>query len=252
MEQKTKSDAVKAAIASRPARHYRARIFQGYIVAAAIAFAVLLVFARAVNYFPFDLAITLELQTIHSGFFDFLMQLISAAGFAPQSFVITALIVLALILLGLRWEAIAGLIAAVGISALGLVVKLVVHRPRPASDLVHVVQQLKDYSFPSGHVLFYTAFFGFVLFLCYTLLKPGWARDITIALLGGLVGLIGISRIYLGEHWASDVIAAYLLGSLWLALTVYVYRWGKPRFFVHQPLAPEKGSAEASKSLPAD
>lgn len=251
MADQPKAD-VNAAIAPKPARHYRARIFQGYVVTATIAFAVLLLFARAVNYFPFDLAITLDLQTIHSGLFDVLMQLVSVPGFAPQSFIITALILLGLLVLGLRWEAVAAAFAAVGISALGLVVKYVVHRPRPSSDLVHVVQQLKDYSFPSGHVLFYMAFFGFILFLSFTLLKPGLPRSILIVILAAMVALIGISRVYLGEHWASDVISAYLLGSLWLTLTVYVYRWGKPRFFVHQPLAPEKGSKVASQSHPAE
>jgi len=39
--------------------------------------------------------------------------------------------------------------------------------------------------------------------------------------------MIGPSRIYVGEHWASDVVAAYSLGSVWLALSVLVYRWGQ-------------------------
>jgi undecaprenyl-diphosphatase len=51
--------------------------------------------------------------------------------------------------------------------------------------------------------------------------------------------MMGLSRIYQGQHWFSDVMGAYLLGSLWLALTIWIYRWGKPRFFVHQPVAPE-------------
>ena len=54
---------------------------------------------------------------------------------------------------------------------------------------------------------------------------------------GLLVLLIGVSRIYVGEHWASDVLGAYLLGSLTLVGILQLYRWGKPRFFVHQPIA---------------
>ena len=101
-------------------------------------------------------------------------------------------------------------------------------RPRPSADLVNVISQLRDYSFPSGHVLYFTAFLGFLVFLVYTLLKNSWWRTLLMVVLGGMVALIGLSRIYEGHHWASDVLAAYLLGSVWLTLSVYVYRWGKP------------------------
>ena len=60
-----------------------------------------------------------------------------------------------------------------------------------------------------------------------------------LVILGGMVALIGLSRIYEGQHWASDVLAAYLLGSVWLGLSILIYRWGKPRFFVDQPVAKE-------------
>jgi membrane-associated phospholipid phosphatase len=61
--------------------------------------------------------------------------------------------------------------------------------------------------------------------------------------------MMGLSRIYQGQHWFSDVMGAYLLGSLWLALTIRLYRWGKPRYFVDQPVAPE---APAAKSRASD
>lgn len=246
MNEKSIPQSAQPAIAARPTRRYRARIFQGYVIAATVAFAALLFLASSVNYFPFDLTITRFVQTFSTGWIDALMRLVSTFGYSPQVYLLTAATILALIVLGLRWEAAATMIAVVGISALGIIVKIVVHRPRPTSDLVHVFQQLNDYSFPSGHVLFYTAFFGFLIFLFYTLLKPGRLRTGGFVVLGGLVGLVGISRVYLGEHWASDVVAAYLLGSLWLTVIVYIYRWGKSRFFVHQPLAPEKQKAGAS------
>ena len=147
----------------------------------------------------------------------------------------------------MRWEAVTSLVAAAGAAGLGQLVKLAVHRPRPGANLVNVIQQLNSFSFPSGHVLTYTAFFGFLFFLGYTLLKPSWARTILLVILGSLVALIGLSRIYVGDHWASDVVGAYLLGSLWLALTVYIYQWGKTRFFVRQPLAPEQPGPAAAK-----
>ena len=213
---------------------------------ATVAFGILVVSASLFNYFPIDLSITRGVQSISAPWFYSVMSVVSFPGYAPQAWLIVGAIILALILIGLRWEAIPALVAAVGATGLGSLIKLVVHRPRPGADLVHVYQQLTDSSFPSGHVLMYTAFFGFLMFLSYTLLKPSVARAFLLVILGGLVGLVGLSRIYLGDHWASDVTGAYLLGSLWLALCVALYRWGKTRFFVRQPLAPEKPGPAAA------
>jgi membrane-associated phospholipid phosphatase len=61
------------------------------------------------------------------------------------------------------------------------------------------------YSFPSGHALFFVTFFGFLLFLAYTLLKPAWWRALLLIILAGMVALIRRSHIYAGQHWANDV-----------------------------------------------
>lgn len=225
------------AIAPRPTRQWRARLFQGYLVAATLAFAVLLVLARQADYFPIDLRITLAVQQFDAGWFNTLMAAVSYPGYAPQAWVIAAVIVVLLFAVGLRWEAVMAAAAGGGAAGLGALVKLAVHRPRPGVNLVQVAVQLDSYSFPSGHVILYTAFIGFLVFLTYTLFKPSAARAGLLAALAALVGLVGVSRIYLGNHWASDVTGAYLLGSLWLAACVSVYRWGKPRFFARQPLA---------------
>jgi membrane-associated phospholipid phosphatase len=140
---------------------------------------------------------------------------------------------------GLKWEAVVCLATLILSTALGLGIKVLVDRPRPSANVVNVISQLKDYSFPSGHVLYFTTFFGFLLFLGYTLLKPSWGRTLLLVILGSLVALIGLSRIYEGQHWASDVLAAYLLGSVWLGLSILIYRWRKPRFFVDQPAVQE-------------
>jgi undecaprenyl-diphosphatase len=140
---------------------------------------------------------------------------------------------------------VSSLFAAAGI-IIGTITKLVVYRPRPSSDVVHVLSQLPSSGFPSGHVLCFTCFAGFLAFLSYTLLKKSVGRTVLITFFAVLLGLMGMSRIYEGQHWFSDVMGAYLLGSLWLALTIRFYRWGKTRFFVHQPVAPETPVARAS------
>jgi undecaprenyl-diphosphatase len=214
-------------------------LFQGYVLAAAIAFGVLFFYARTIAYFDFDITIEHWVQGFHPGWFDTLMQFVSGLGFNPLSYVLTVLIIVFVFVTGLRWESVGLLFAAGGVSLLGAVIKIIVHRQRPTTALVNVFSPLSDYSFPSGHVLLYTAFIGFLWFLIYTLSPHSWRRRVGLIFLGGLIALVGLSRVYLGQHWPSDVLGAYLLGSVWLAITIYLYRWGKPRFFVNQPLAPE-------------
>jgi membrane-associated phospholipid phosphatase len=234
-----------AVIAPRPARRYRAAAFQIYVLVAAAVFIVLAVVARTVPYFPIDLTITRAVQSYHGVVFDRLMYGISWIGFMPQAIVVGALALLLLFFAGLRWEAVVGLAATAGVGV-GTLVKLVVYRPRPSADVVHVLRQLPSSGFPSGHVLEATAFFGFLAFLGYSLLKPGALRTGLLIVFGVFLVLMGLSRIYEGQHWFSDVMGAYLFGSLWLALTVKLYRWGKTRFFVHQPVAPEVPAAHVA------
>jgi undecaprenyl-diphosphatase len=165
------------------------------------------------------------------------MVALSWPGFGPQSLIITVLIVLLIYRFGLHWEAVMALVAAMFSTAVNVFVKDLIQRPRPTPAVVHVLGALNSYSFPSGHVMLYLGFFGFIWFLAFTLLKPSLKRGLLLVFFGGLVILIGISRIYVGEHWASDVLGSYLLGTLTLVAIIQLYRWGKTRFFVRLPVA---------------
>jgi membrane-associated phospholipid phosphatase len=232
--------AAKKEVTSRPKREYRTLLFQVSLFAAIGAFAVLTFLVKTTPSFPIDLEIERAIQSINSPIFASLMYLISWPGFSPQSFILSVLIVLAIYLLGLRWEAITAVIAALLPPLVNVLVKDWIRRPRPTIDLVNVFGILNSYSFPSGHVMFYVGFFGFLWFLVYTLLKRSWRRTLLLIFLGSLIALVGISRIYLGQHWPSDVLGAYLLGGLTLVGILQFYRWGKKRFFVHQPVAAEQ------------
>jgi membrane-associated phospholipid phosphatase len=229
--------AARAESAPAPVRHYRAVVFQGVLVLIAIAFGALTFLVKTTPSFAIDLQITRAIQSINFPSFALLMGMVSWAGFSPQVTIITAIIILLIYGLGLRWEAVMALIAAIFSTAINLLVKDLVQRPRPTAAAVSVIDILKSYSFPSGHVMYYLGFLGFIGFLVFSLLKPSIKRSLLLVLIGIPIVLIGISRIYLGQHWASDVLGSYLLGSLTLVATIQFYRWGKTRFFVHQSVA---------------
>jgi membrane-associated phospholipid phosphatase len=236
--QESAQETAKTETTSRPTRQHRTYLFQFMLIVTTGAFAFLTFLVKTIPSFPIDLAITRAIQSIHFPFSDEFMQLVSWPGFSPQSYILSAVVGLIIYALGLRWEAVSALVAALFPPLINVLVKELIRRPRPTMDLVHVFRILDSYSFPSGHVMFYVGFFGFLWFLAYTLLKRSWKRTVLLIMYGVPILFVGVSRIYLGQHWPSDVLGAYLLGSLTLVVIIRFYRWGKKRFFVHQPVAP--------------
>jgi membrane-associated phospholipid phosphatase len=218
-------------------RHLRLMAFQWYSFCGIVVFLILAVVARFVPYFSIDLYITQEFQEPRSIPLYPLLYAISWIGYMPQFPIIIGFISLIIFLLGLRWEGVVALIAGGGSALFGAFIKEFINRPRPSVDLVTVLHHLSDTSFPSGHTLTYTTFFGFLWLLTYVLMKSSWHRNIVLVVFSLIIILVGPSRIFLGEHWASDVFGGYLLGSICLLITIYFYRWGKRRFFMDQPIA---------------
>ena len=96
---------------------------------------------------------------------------------------------------------------------LNTILKLIFKRERPL-DLM-LVEETK-YSFPSGHTMIAIIFYGYIIYL---ITKSKYSKKIKIiinTILSVLIFLIGVSRIYLGVHYATDVIASYLLGISYL------------------------------------
>src|SRR6266851_8457071 len=133
------------------------------------------------------------------------------------------LLIVGLYALRYRVEATFLLLSVAGAGILEWLVKLLVHRPRPAGPDVHVLTHVGGFSFPSGHVVSYMALFGFLLYLAWIALRSPVLRWGTVSLCLLLLVLIGPSRIYLGAHWASDVLGAYLLGGVWLSVVLRAY-----------------------------
>lgn len=229
--------AAKAQTSAPPVRRRRAGAARASIVAIAAAFAVLTMLVKMNSSLPMDLEVTRWLQGTGAPVFKGAMVAMSWPGNSAQACAIVLLVAIGLYFFGLHWECVMSLVAGAGTLAVNLLVKLLIHRPRPTADLVDVFAEVGGHSFPSGHVMFYVGYFGFLAFLTFTLSKDSYRSKLVTGVLALFVILIGPSRIYLGAHWVSDVLAAYLLGTLVLLCLAHAYGWGKARFFVHQPVA---------------
>lgn len=191
---------------------------------------ILLAFAAHANTLgQFDLPFTREVQENPTPLVSAILYFVSELGYSPVVEGIEIAVVLILVLLRLRLEAIFLLATSIA-DAIGGLLKFVVNRQRPSPALVHVVQRLASPSFPSGHTLHYTVFYGFLAFVLITSFRASWLRGALIAICFALIALVGISRVYLGEHWATDVLGGYLLGALFLLPLVIAYLWARAHF----------------------
>ncbi|MDL2363159.1 MAG: phosphatase PAP2 family protein [Patescibacteria group bacterium] len=98
------------------------------------------------------------------------------------------------------------------------ILKYAVHRPRPKTLYVENMK-IHSYSFPSGHAFGAVAFYGLVAYLAYKYLPEPVNILVTVVLII-LIVLIGVSRIYLGAHFPSDVVGGWLLGGLCLLMII--------------------------------
>jgi membrane-associated phospholipid phosphatase len=194
------------------------------VMAALAAFGAVFAIVKANRSHSLDLRITRSIQRVNAPWFDRLMHLVSWPGFPPQSRIIPPLLSLIWLALGFPMEAFFQLMGW-GAGAVSTTVKRVMRRARPLPEDVRVIPaRLGGSSFPSGHVLIYGGVYGFLGYLIDTLVRSDRLRRGLIALLVALIALVGPSRIYLGHHWFTDVIASYLLGTSYLLALMAIYR----------------------------
>lgn len=188
-----------------------------------LGFIILTTLVSAFPYSVIDREFSEEIQEHQHPIMDSLMKYISAVGIFPYSVIMVLCTALIFYVSKLRKEAlyvcftmVSGLVSAS--------LKIIINRPRPTEDLVRIVEKATRNSFPSGHVLFYVVFFGFLILLMYRLKAiPKLLRILIGSLSAFLVFTIPFSRVYLGAHWFTDVLAGFLLGMLCLLILSYLY-----------------------------
>lgn len=188
-----------------------------FLVILSILFIVLTLFVITKNnlwYDEFIINIVRDITEEKTIFYKFI------TFFASTYFLIAFTIVLFVLL---KDKLIATLITVnLAVSAIlnNVVLKLIFKRERPLDMLV----QEKGYSYPSGHSFVALAFYGFLIYLIY---KSKWNKKIKIIIstfLIVLILLIGISRIYLGVHYPSDVTAGFIGGAIYLIIFIEIIK----------------------------
>lgn len=202
----------------------RSRWFLSAALVALCGFVILLLRVRANPRREREVVFTLRMQQVKHPSLSIFMRFISWFGFRPQSLVLPAAAVGGTWFSGLRREAFYLVVAWLA-SLLSWTTKRFVKRPRPFGDGILVREAgLRDTSFPSGHTLHYTSFWGFFAYLCFTELRGKWSRWGPVVAITSVIGAVGPSRIYLGHHWLTDVLASYSLGIGLLASLIGIHR----------------------------
>jgi len=120
------------------------------------------------------------------------------------------------------WFSIRVITIAISSLVLMLLLKQLFQRKRPLSPLLKAAKGL---SFPSGHAIMAVTFYGLLIYILQHSISIDWLKLLLTILVIILIILIGFSRIYLRVHYASDVAAGFIIGLLWLLLSLAVLKW---------------------------
>ena len=114
-------------------------------------------------------------------------------------------------------------IAAAGSLAMTTTGKSLIGRARPALQFA-VPPYEHSPSFPSGHTLNATVLAGVLVYLLLRRIESGWGRVVTVVVGAVFVVSMGLSRVFLGHHWLTDVVAGWALGLAWVTAVVTAHR----------------------------
>lgn len=193
----------------------------------------LIVFAVLLDLIPFLDAWVRTDRDIHQWFFDVrrpwlvdVMRLVSDLIDWTGALILVVVVSVLALRIGHRREAVFMVLTAAGAYALSTALKEVVGRVRP--DVIYQAVLIDSPSFPSGHALHSVAFYGAAAFLVNR-----WTGEAKARFLAGFVVfmalLTGVSRLYLGVHWPTDVLGGWLLGVCWFVFCTSLFRWFETR-----------------------
>ncbi len=224
--------ASKAILAEMPLQQLIDKAGRQLILISGTAVGTLIVSTVLLHKFGLDESILLAIQRLHTPLLDRIIIGITSLGGSVGLLLICLAFATSPVYYNRRSEVTTFGIATLGAIALNYLLKERFGRARPA--LWDWIVNVGHYSFPSGHAMMSMVIYGFI---GYTLAKefPHQRKQI-FALTILLIAAIGFSRLYLGVHWPTDVVAGYTTGLIWLiACILGLNLWQKYRLLEHTP-----------------
>lgn len=168
----------------------------------------------------FDQNVLEYLFSLHNPFYNDFFSLITWAGSTEVVIFLTVVLVIWLVTTNKLPAAYMTLIIMIGSTVTTNVLKIIVARPRPFL----APYEVSTFSFPSGHATGALALYGVITYIVLRYQPKKIYRYSTLILTITLIALVGFSRVYLGFHYLSDVLAGYTVASVWLLGTTLFFR----------------------------
>ncbi len=171
----------------------------------------------------FDSSVISSIQGMERPWLTSVMKLFTFIGSTPVVIVISiCCLFLFFKFLHHRIELILFVALVAGTAILNQLLKIIFHRDRPS---LHRLIQETGYSFPSGHSMEAFALYAVLAFLLWRHVPTKRGRTTVILISIIMILLIGMSRIYLGVHYPSDVVGAYFASGFWFTFSVWLFQW---------------------------
>lgn len=192
-----------------------------------ISFSLIAYFVEAEKLISFDTRVIAFVQSFESKFLTAIMKFLSFIGSTVAVIFITIGSAFFLYrILHHRRELILLAITMIGSTLLNMLLKSIFQRARP--EINQIVFE-EGFSFPSGHSMAAFSLYGVLTFLLWRHIRTRAGRGLLLTVNSLMILLIGLSRIYLGVHYPSDVIGAYAASGFWLFTVIWYFQWLQDR-----------------------
>ncbi|MBI2171270.1 MAG: phosphatase PAP2 family protein [Chloroflexi bacterium] len=194
------------------------------VVVSLVIAAALTLWVSFVTPLPGDVAVSHAVQSVAAPWLDAFM---GAVSFLSDDLLAigSVLAVAAALAAWRRWPETVAFLGVLAADVALRLPKVLVDRGRPTEELVHVLERGSGGGFPSAHAYHMTVFVGLVLLMLAPRIPSAPLRWAAMAALVALIVLTGVSRVYLGAHWPSDVLGAFAYGIPSVAALAAGYRW---------------------------